>query len=59
MAAYGGGHITWGPEGGQGEQQHFAIAGPDLKLFWDQSPDRGESNARGFAEPVENFTLVG
>ena len=59
MAAYGGGHITWGPEGGQGEQQHFAIAGLDLKLFWDQSPDRGESNARGFAEPVEKFTLVG
>ena len=59
MAAYAGGHITWGPAGAPGEQQHFAIAGPDLKLFWDQSPDRGESNSRGFAEPVENFTFVG
>ena len=59
MEAYADGHITWGPQVEGDEQQHFAVAGPDLKLFWDQSPDRGDSNARGFAEPVENFTLVG
>ena len=61
--AYSGGHISWGPPT-SAEQGHFAIAGPDLKLFWDQSStpaDRGEPGARprGFAEPVENFTFVG
>lgn len=61
--AYSAGHITWGPAT-SGEQAHFAIAGPDLKLFWDQSAtpaDRGEPGARprSFAEPAERFTLVG
>lgn len=59
-------HILWAP-GGDDVTTHFAIAGPDLKLFWEQlQQERGQGSRPHFAEPAENtragghgFTPVG
>ena len=47
-------HILWAP-GGDDVTTHFAIAGPDLKLFWEQlQQERGQGSRPHFAEPAEN-----
>ena len=39
-------HILWAP-GGDDVTTHFAIAGPDLKLFWEQlQQERAEAGFR-------------